>query len=215
MKKIAIVGAGGFGQETFCVWKDMLDYNNIQFEFIGFFDDDLTKKENRFGKVIGNLDELNNHSENLEVAIAIGNSNHIENISKKIVNPNIFLPNILHPTTQLYNSESLNIVKGNIFSPFVLVSCNVSIGSFNIINTRCSLAHDVKIGDFNILSPNIQLNGNVTIKNRVFLGFNSGVLQNKTIESDITIGAGSIVYRDAKEKGTYIGNPASKLKFTN
>ncbi len=215
MKKIAIFGAGGFGEETFCVWKDMLDHENIQFDFLGFFDDDLSKKVNSFGNVIGTLEDLNNYPECIEIAIAIGNSNHLENISKKIFNPNVIFPNIIHPSTLFFNSETINILSGNIISPFVIISSNVNIGSFNIINTRSSLAHNVNIGNFCILSPNIQLNGNVTIKDRVFLGFNSGILQNKTIESDVIIGAGSIVYRDAKEKGTYIGNPASKLKFSN
>lgn len=215
MKKIAIIGAGGFGQEVFCVWKEMLNYNNETFEFIGFFDDNFTNTENAFGKVIGCVDEINNYPEELEVAIAIGNSNHIESISSKIVNPNISFPNVIHPSTHFYNFSSLVIQHGNIILPFVLISCNVNIGNFNIINSRSSLAHDVKVGNFNVISPNTQLNGNVVIKDKVFLGFNCGVLQNKIVESEVTIGAGAILYRDAKEKGTYIGNPASKLKITS
>jgi len=55
MKKIAIVGAGGFGQEVFCIWRDMLDSQKIEYQFLGFFDDNETVTENCFGKILGNL----------------------------------------------------------------------------------------------------------------------------------------------------------------
>lgn len=212
-KKIAIVGAGGFGQEVFCIWREMLNSKNEPFDFLGFFDDDVNKKENSFGKVLGKVSDLNKYDSHLEIGIAIGNSNYIENIFNQIQNPNISFPNIIHPSVQFYNFESVRLKNGNIISPYVLISCNVRIGHFNIINSRVSLAHDVTVGDYNIFSPNTQINGNVTIKDKTFFGFNSGIIQNKFVESESIIGAGAIMLRDAKEKGTYIGNPASKLKF--
>ena len=39
VKKIAIIGAGGFGQEVYYLWRDMLSVAQESFEFVGFFDD--------------------------------------------------------------------------------------------------------------------------------------------------------------------------------
>ncbi|NHW58844.1 serine acetyltransferase, partial [Escherichia coli] len=77
MKKIAIIGAGGFGQEVFCIWKDLLITQQQTFEFIGFFDDDTLVKSNAYGKVLGKVEGLNNIDYSIEVAIAVGKPIHL------------------------------------------------------------------------------------------------------------------------------------------
>jgi hypothetical protein len=57
MKKIAVIGAGGFGQEVFCLWKESLQAQGIPFEFLGFFDDNPAIQHNDYGKVIGTIED--------------------------------------------------------------------------------------------------------------------------------------------------------------
>lgn len=213
MKKIAIIGASGFGQEVYCVWKDMLDANEESFQFIGFFDDAAKIPVNKFGNVVGKVSDLNAIDYNLEVAIAIGTPKHIRSVKSKITNSHITFPNIIHPSVKFLGEETITMGNGNIFSLDVQVSCNVTIGNFNIFNTRTTLAHDDFLCDYNVLSPNVQISGNVSISNCNFFGFNCGVIQGVKIGNDNVIGAGSILLRSIKDEGTYFGLPAAKMKI--
>jgi acetyltransferase-like isoleucine patch superfamily enzyme len=46
---------------------------------------------------------------------------------------------------------------------------------------------------------------------RVFVGSNATILP-VTICSDVVIGAGAVVTRDIRVPGTYVGNPAKRLR---
>jgi acetyltransferase-like isoleucine patch superfamily enzyme len=49
------------------------------------------------------------------------------------------------------------------------------------------------------------------IGRKVYIGSNSTILP-VSICDDVVIGAGSVVTRDITEPGTYVGNPARRLK---
>ena len=208
VKKIAIIGAGGFGQEVYYLWRDMLSVAQESFEFVGFFDD---KEDILISSV--KIEELNAIDFSLEVAIAIGNTKHIHLVKNRLCNDNLKFPNIIHPSAQFLDRGSVLLGEGNIFAMNSMVSCNVEIGSFNIFNTRVTLGHDVVLGNFNVLSPNVQLSGGVIVGDENFFGFNSGVIQQKKIGNRNTIGAGAILLRHIKDEGTYLGNPAIKVTF--
>ena len=208
VKKIAMIGAGGFGQEVYYLWRDMLSVAQESFEFVGFFDDneDILISS-------GKIEELNAIDFSLEVAIAIGNTKHIHSVKDRLCNDHLKFPNIIHPSVQFLDRDSVLLGEGNIFAMNSMVSCNVEIGSFNIFNTRVTLGHDVVLGNFNVLSPNVQLSGGVIVGDENFFGFNSGVIQQKKIGNRNTIGAGAILLRHIKDEGTYLGNPAIKVTF--
>lgn len=213
MKKIAIVGAGGFGQEVFCIWRDFLETKDIPYEFIGFFDDNKDLEVNVYGKVIGSIENLNLLDIEVDVAIAIGNPKVLEIVRNKLSNSKLSFPNIVHPTVTFLDKNTTILGQGNIFSIGVIVSCNVTIGDFNIFNTRATLGHDDVVGNYNVFSPNAQISGTVRIGERNFFGFTCGVIQKKIIGNDNMIGAGAVLLRSIKEGGTYIGVPAKKVSL--
>lgn len=213
MKKIAVIGAGGFGQEVFCLWKESLQAQGIPFEFLGFFDDNPAIQHNGYGKVIGTIEDLNNIDIDLETVIAVGNVTHLKAISQKVVNGKVSFPNIIHPSVAFLDSQTFKAGKGNIFSMNCIFSCNVVMGDFNVFNTRSTLGHDTEVGSHNVFSPNAQISGNVKIGNQNMFGFNSGVIQQMQIGDNNTIGIGSLVIRNIKDNGTYFGLPAKKINF--
>ena len=103
--------------------------------------------------------------------------------------------------------------KGNIICSRCLISCNTTIGDFNTFNGYITFGHDSVIGDFNSVMPAVKISGGVVIGNCNFLGVNSVILQYKSIADDVTIGASSVVLRSIKDPGTYVGNPAKRIKF--
>jgi len=211
MKKIAIYGAGGFGRETACVI-NALNHEKPTWDLIGFFDDGLAVgQENKYGKVLGGITALNDYRENLAVVFSIANSGILGELVNKIKNPLIEFPNIFAPGIIFYDKDSLMIGKGNLFFFGARISCDVSVGNFNLANSSLSLGHDVSLGSFNILGPAVRLSGNSSIGDNNFLGVQSITLQGVKIGNKTTIGAGSVVMRNTADGYLYFGNPAKKI----
>ncbi len=74
MKDIAIFGAGGFGREVACLI-DRINQNEPTWNFIGFFDDNLSLKGkmiSHYGPCLGGTEDLNNYKDELAVTIPKG-----------------------------------------------------------------------------------------------------------------------------------------------
>lgn len=214
MKEIAIYGAGGFGREIYCLLKRINEEVDPTWNIIGFFDDGVPAGEsNEYGKVLGNIDTLNDWKSPLSVVFAIGSPMIVNLLFEKIKNPNIDFPNIIAPDLLFLDKANVRMGIGNVFCSRCLVSCNVEIGNFNIFNCHISVGHDAVIGNFNSIMPAVKISGGVQIGNRNFLGVNSLILQYKSIGNDTTIGASSVVLRNTKDGYTYVGNPARIIEY--
>jgi sugar O-acyltransferase (sialic acid O-acetyltransferase NeuD family) len=213
MKDIAIYGAGGFGREVACLLH-RINTVNPQWNFIGFFDDVQTQgSSNEYGTVLGNIDVLNAWEAPLSVVFAIGSPKAVFTIHSKINNPQIEFPNIIAPDLVLFDPNNIRMGIGNVICSKCLISCNVEIGNFNIFNGSVNVGHDSVIGDYNSIMPAVCISGGVHIGERNFIGVNSVILQYNTIGNDTTVGAGSVIIRNTKNDSTYVGNPATKIKY--
>lgn len=213
MKKIAIIGAGGFGREVACLI-NAINEKSKEWDFIGFFDDAKNiGYENEYGKVLGRIKDLNSYPESLAVVVAIAKPSAIEVIIKSITSPNIYFPNLIAPDIIFFDKNNMSLGQGNIIGFGCSISCNIHIGNFNIFNCFISVGHDTKIGNYNAVMPSTKISGNITIGDRNFFGASSVILEKLTIGNDTTIGANSLIFRNTKDKNIYIGNPASIVKL--
>lgn len=214
MKDIVIYGAGGFGREIACLLR-LINEKSEEWNLIGFLDDDekLWGTKNEYGTVLGGSDWLNKYVKDLACAIAVGNPNAVQAIVGKIKNPNVSFPNLYAPTVTFLDEENLHIGQGNIICTNCFVSCNVTIGNFNMFNGYIPLGHDAVIGNYNVIMPSSNISGGVRIGNCNFLGVQSVVLQNVKVGDNTRIGANSVVMRKTKDGFLYIGNPAKRVSL--
>lgn len=213
MKKIAIYGAGGFGREVACLIR-IINEQSPEWELVGFFDDGIEKDtKNEYGVVLGGIDEVNSYPEELAIVIAIASPKIVEKIVNNITSTKIFFPNILSPDLINLDKDNMKIGKGNIICSGCLISCNVSLGDFNIFNGFIPIGHDTRIGSFNSFMPAVKISGEVTIGKRNFFGVNSVVLQQIKIGNDTVVGANSLILRKTKDGMTYVGSPATIIKY--
>jgi len=213
MKKIAIYGAGGFGREVACLIR-IINEQSPEWELIGFFDDGIEKDtKNEYGVVLGGIDEVNSYPEELAVVIAIASPKIVEKIVGNITSSKIYYPNIISPDVTYLDKDNVKIGKGNIICSGCLISCNVSLGDFNILNGSIPIGHDTLIGSYNSFMPAVKISGEVTIGKRNFFGVNSVVLQQIKIGNDTVVGANSLILRKTKDGMTYVGSPASIIKY--
>ena len=217
MKDIAIYGAGGFGREVACLIKNINAACNDdcnRWNLIGFFDDGLEKgSENEYGKILGGIDELNSWNTELAIALGFGSPENTKKIINSINNPNIVFPNVISPDTKFFDKDNFFIGKGNVICAECLFSCNVHIGDFNVFNFRASVAHDSQIGNFNVLMPDVKISGRVKMGDGNLFGVGSAVIQMCKIGNEAIISSNSVLYGNAKDGKTYMGNPAKKIKI--
>lgn len=214
-KKIAIYGSGDFGQEVFKLIESINESSPVPiYKFIGFVDD--TKEigtQCRYGTVIGDFQFLNSIDFELNVVIAVGNSKSLMKMKENLINEHLIFPNLLSPTNVYFDKNSLQFGIGNIILSNSILSFDVKIGSFNIVNTRVNFGHHVEIGDFNILNPNVQLSGNVKIGSNNSLGLNCAFLPQKTFGDFNVVVPGALITRNFKNNNFLSGNPAVNIKL--
>ena len=125
-----------------------------------------------------------------------------------------------------YTSGIVNVSFGEnvkIVEPLNLYGCTIGsncfIGPFVEIQEGaigCFIGHGVmfvndKFSKGGPARGDRSLYGSTTIGNNVSIGSNATILPVKICDG-VVIGAGAVVTKDILEQGTYIGNPAQKLK---
>ncbi len=218
MREIAIYGAGGFGREVACLIR-MINESNLKPEWnlIGFFDDNPALKGqpiSHYGICLGGVDELNRWERPLAVVIAIGNPQSLRKTAENINNPNVTFPNLIAPDTIFLDKEHLIMGRGNIICPRCTLSCDVVMADFNILVGNNPIGHDVKIGSYNVVMPSVNICGGVQMGDCNMLGVQSVVLQYMKIGDNVQLGANSVLMRNAKNDGSYFGNPARQTSST-
>ena len=61
--------------------------------------------------------------------------------------------------------------------------------------------------------PNVKVSGEITIGDKNYFGVGSTILQQIKIGNNTTIGANSLIIRKTKDGMTYVGNPATVMKY--
>lgn len=212
MRKIVVYGAGGFGREIACLINS-LNKQEKQWDLLGFIDDGLpVGQSNRFGKVLGDLDTLNDYPEKIAVVISVASPEILKKLTDKITNTNVWYPNLIALDVKFHDPDSFSLGIGNIIFSSCRISCDVKIGNFNLLNSLVSLGHDVRLGDRNVLNPAVRVSGCATVGNDNFFGLHSIILQGLNIGNNTRIGVSSVVMRNTRDDSLYFGNPAKKIK---
>jgi sugar O-acyltransferase (sialic acid O-acetyltransferase NeuD family) len=207
MEKIVIVGAGGFGREVKMLIDQLNSKENV-YEFIGYYDDAFeigtTINSN---EVLGSILDLANTTEKLNVVVAIGAPDIKRKIIEKLSNPNLRFPTLIHPSV-LIGTEFVSIGKG-----CIIITCNIEIKDFVILNLMCTVGHDTTIHSYASFMPSVNISGEVIIHEGVYVGTGAKIINQLKIGEQTIIGAGAVVSKTLPEKCTAVGIPAKPIKF--
>lgn len=211
MKEIVVIGAGGLGREIQWLIGRMNKEKKV-WNFLGYIDDGIavgTKIDDYF--VLGNSEYLLQMKKKLSVVCAVANVAARKRIIEKISdNHYLEFPNLIDPSVMM--SERIDMGKGNLICASNILTVDIQIGDFNIINWDCTIGHDVRMASYITLYPSVNISGCVTIGSFCEIGTGAQIIQGKNIVNNVIIGAGSTVVKDLRESGTYVGIPARKMK---
>jgi len=208
MYDIIIIGGGGFGREVYLWAKD--SFSKEQYKIKGFLDDNpriLDNYDMDIG-IIGNLSsyEIKNQDRFL---FAIGDIDIKKRLIIKMKKRGAKFLTLIHPTAIMANTTKIG--EGIIICPFCLVSDNVLLEDFVMLNIYSSCGHDAKVGSYCILSPYATLNGFVILEDEVFLGTHTTVTPYKRVGYKSKISANSVVMRDVPANKIVFGVPGKAI----
>ena len=213
MKKIAIIGAGGFVREV----KMLIDQiNNLEekYLFIGYFDDSYKIGTVIFDStVIGSINDINLSENSISLVIAIGEPEIKERIIKSITNPKISYETLIHPNIQIGITSHNIIGQGTIITAGNIITVNTKIGRHVILNLNCTVGHDTEIGDYCSIMPGVNISGEVTLSTGVYIGTGATIINRINIGEYTTIGAGALVSKSIPSNCIAVGIPAKPIKF--
>lgn len=202
---INIFGSSGFAKEVYCICQ-RLGYK------IDNFIDDSDISEKRFLCGIPLINE-HNCNYNSPAIVAVGTPIIREKIVNKIldINRKTSFVTLIDPCARIL-SDTVKMGTGCIICAGVVITCDVTLCDFVHVNLNSTIGHDCHINDYNTFSPLVGISGHVKTGKRVYFGTTSSCHEKVDIVDDVIIGMGSVVIKNIKEKGTYIGVPTRKIK---
>lgn len=209
MKNTVIYGAGGFGRET-SLLVHQINRQAARWNVVGFCDDGKSKGEivDRL-PVLGGMDYLKEMQEDLGVVLAIADPGVREKIKQQLTNSKLSFPTLVHPSVSV--SESCSIGEGSIICSDVVMTVNVTIHPFSIVNLKCTLGHDCVLEDFSSLMPAVNISGNVRLGRGVYVGAGAILLQGVSIGDRSVVGAGAVVNKSFDSGKRIMGVPARAI----
>src|SRR5690554_2341086 len=207
---IYIIGAGGFGREVLWLIRE-INAVEERFEVLGFVDDnEELHGETLCGVPVVGGDEVLANATNVTVAMGIGIPSVKQKIIERLKSRPLQFPSLIAPDVKM--SEYVEVGEGAVITSGCILTTQVSVGDFAMINLGCTIGHDVKIGKGATLSPGANVSGYVTIGDFADIGTNTTIIPGKSVGENAIIGAGAVVIRDIPARATAVGNPAKVIK---
>lgn len=210
MKDIVVYGSGGFAREVVHLIEHINTVNAV-WNVVGFIDDDA----DNHGKIINDLPVLGGKewfaTNKASVVLGIGSPKAKRKIVNNLADYDIEFPNLIHPSVKISKFNELG--QGNIICEGTILTTNIKISNFAIINLNCTIGHDVELRDYVTILPNASISGNVILEECVDFGTNATIIQGLTVGEETIVGAGAVIVKDLPAKCTAVGSPAKPIKF--
>lgn len=209
MRKVFIVGGGGFARECYAALTELIR-SGESVEFGGFlshggYDMDLKSCSDLYRGA------WNEHSWGKDDRAVIGVGGNIP-VRKKIFS-DLKSAGVKFYTlisVRSFLNPQLKYGECNIFIN-TRVNIDVKIGDGNLFNGDIVVGHDCQIGNFNFFAPRAIILGGVKIGDENTIGASSVLLPNCRIGNHNKIAPLSAVYKGCKDNCYMLGNPAMNV----
>lgn len=208
MKPLVLYGAGGHARE---VQQSILDSNSerAQWDLLGFASANPAEQNS----VIGGLpvkawSEWVGHR--VHVMIAIGSPAARRRVANQLRGDAVSFPTIVHPS--VLRGARVHIGAGSFVAAGTIVTVDVALGDFVLVNRSVNISHDVTLADFVTIGPATALSGAVVVETGAELGTGVLAIPGVRIGKWCVVGAGSVVTRGIPDNVVAAGSPTRVLR---
>lgn len=207
MKKLLIIGAGDFAKQM-AYWVT----SDAQFDVVGFVDDYKKNGEIVDGyPVLGKVEDVVTlyESEVFEEAIIAIGYNHLEykyNLYNALKDK-IPFATFIHSSC-IVDRTSI-IEPGCFIYPGCVIDMNVTIKHNTTINLSSTIGHDSIVEPCVFIAAKVLIGGCSIIGKQSMIGNGVITKDHISIIPEAHISAGSVILKNIRKKGIYLGNPAS------
>ena len=210
MKRLVIVGAGGYGREMYFAAKRALGYGT-EWEIAGFLDDNLAALDayKNYPPILGKVEEYEIAADDVFIT-AFGSLKSrracVEALEKRgakfisIIDRDAFI------------GGDVKIGDGVFIAHGAVLTAAISIGNHSCIFHNTTVGHDTQIGEFSHIYAQCAIGGNVHIGSGTSIYPGATIVPRRNIGDNAVVGINSSVIVDVLPGTTVFGSPAMELK---
>ena len=209
MKRLLIVGAGGFGREVLC-WARDAELTQSEWRVGGFLDGDAAALDG-FDvplEILGDPADFVPAETDLCIC-AIGDPATRRRVTGGLEERGARFATLIHPSVIV--GAGCRLGDGCILCPRAVLTTHIVLGRFVTVNLAATIGHDARVGDWCTLSDHVDITGKVTLGNSVFAGSHASILPGLRVGDGSVIGAGAVVTRNVPAGSTMFGVPAKLI----
>jgi sugar O-acyltransferase (sialic acid O-acetyltransferase NeuD family) len=209
-QRVVIYGAGGLGREILVATRSAA-YESV-LEVVCFADDNSDLSDRAIdGIPIVTPERAVREFHGCKYLCAIAEPTARQRAVEKGRSLGIEFISFIHETAIVPQSTRMGI--GCIVSANCILTSNVSLGDFSILNLQATMGHDVSVGDYTTVGPGVKVGGFVHLGDRTFIGMGAMIINGTetapiTIGEDAHVGAGSCVLHSIRPSQRVFGSPA-------
>ena len=209
VKRLIIVGGGGFGHEVASWAADCHAAASLP-PASGYLDDEDRGPLGRGVPHIGSVADYQ-PAEGDRLLLAVGAPDTKRKLVDLLRPRGALFATLIHPTAII--GSNCRHDEGVIICPLAMNTANTHMGSFATLLTFSGLGHDARVGAFSTVSSHVDLMGHATVGEGVFIGSGARVMPGVTVGDGARIGANVVAQRNVAAGMTLFTLPAKSLKM--
>jgi len=210
MKHLIIVGAGGYGRETFGLATGSIGFGKA-FDVKGFLDARLDALDGFTGypPIVGAPETYEPQPDDVFIT-ALGGIQSRRKCVKLVEDRGGTFISLVHKTATL--GPNVVIGEGTLIAPNAFLSADVMVGRHAAVFHGTSIGHDAVLGDFSHVYAQCSVGGAVRIEEGACVYPGAVIVPRRTIGENAVVGAGSTVILNVRPGVSVVGNPAKEVK---